>query len=271
MASALRFAANLGWLFTELEFVRRFEAAARAGLEAVEIADPYHWPADQLRTWLDDADLQLVLVNSPMGATGDLDQWGSACLPTSITQFRSGVMQALDLAAELGVGLVHIPAGAAPRTLGLPQALEQYRANIAWAAGQATRYGVDIVIEPINRRTAPRFVLANLEAAAEVIAAIDSDHVGLLFDFFHVQMTQGNLIENFRTYQHLIKHVQIADVPGRHEPGTGEINYSMVFRALERLDYDGWIGCEYRPRLTSDEGLQWLRRRRESSKSTTVS
>lgn len=257
--SALRFAANLGWLFTELPFEQRFEAAARAGFSAVELPIPYDHTAHQIRDWTREAGLPLVLINAPVGPADTPLKWGYACLPDQITAFRASVERGLDYAAGLDAPLLHILGGVAPADLSLDQALDQFHANIAWAADQAAGSGVRLVLEPINRRTAPRFVLANLASAVEIINAVGAHRVGLLFDVFHVQSTEGNLIENFQTQRELISHIQIADLPGRHEPGTGEINYTNLLGAVQSSGYSGWVGCEYHPRGSTVDGLGWLK------------
>lgn len=256
----LRFDANLQWLFTELPFEQRFEAAARAGFAAVEYANPYDHTPGRLRRWLADAGLRQVLINTPMGKQGTPGERGYACLPGEVATFRAGVLKALDYATALDAPLVHVVGGVVPDGISLQRGFAQYVANIAWAAEQAQGTNVQLVLEVQNKRDAPRFVLADQEQAAAVVRAVDSDRVRLLMDFYHLQIDEGNLIETYRRHQPIVRHLQVADVPARNEPGSGEINYQNVFAAVARSGYDGWIGCEYQPAADTMSGLAWLSR-----------
>ncbi len=258
MSATLRFAANVGWLFTELPLEQRFEAAAQAGFKAVEFANPYPDSIDQVRRWLTGAGLELLLINSPMGEPGTPTRWGSACLPDQDTQFRRGVLQALEYATGLGAPFVHVPGGAVPEGSSLAEGLAHYETNIAWATEQAAACGVRILLEAINRQTAPRFVVDGLPTTAEVIQSVGGDHVGLLFDAFHAQLTEPDLVDSYRAHEHLTHYVQVADSPGRHEPGTGSMDFAGLWAALRANDYQGWIGCEYHPQGATMDGLGWL-------------
>ncbi|QFU88443.1 hydroxypyruvate isomerase family protein [Amycolatopsis sp. YIM 10] len=233
----MRFAANLKWLFAELPFERRFDAAAAAGFTGVECPSPYSVPAAELKRRLDDAGLTQVLINTP----------GIACAPDRTTEFRDGFHQALDYATELNCGLVHVLAGARPDGVGHDRAFAQFATNIAWAAERSRDTGVRLVLEAQNKRDSPGFVLASQAQAAAVAEAAGHDHVGLLFDVYHVQLDERDLVNRLRAFLPRIFHLQLADPPSRTEPGTGEIGWPVLFATLREAGYDGWIGCEYRP------------------------
>jgi hydroxypyruvate isomerase len=254
-----RFCANLGFLFAELPFLDRFAAAAKAGFTGVEFAAPYDYPAAELRARLADNGLAQVLINSPAGnrAAGER---GFACLPGRQKTFRDGLAQALDYAAALDCRLVHVMAGVPPKDLARETALALYAQNLAWAGERALAAGVKLVIEPLNPRDAPGYLLATQEEGAAIVAAIGHDRVGLQFDIYHCQTAQGDVTRRLEKLMGVIDHMQLADVPGRHEPGTGEIGWEFVFRRIDELGYQGWIGCEYAPAGDTLEGLAWRRR-----------
>jgi hydroxypyruvate isomerase len=254
-----RFCANLGFLFAELPFLERFEAAAGAGFTAVEYATPYDWPAAELCTRLRDAGLTQVLINSPVG-NREAGERGIACVPGRTAAFRDGVLQALDYAAALNCGLIHLMAGVPPQGVARDTALALYAANLAWAAEQALAAGVRLVVEPLNPRDAPGYLLAAQEQGAAIVAAIGRDRLGLQFDIYHCQTAQGDVSRRLEALMPVIDHMQLADVPGRHEPGTGEIGWEFLFRRIDELGYAGWIGCEYNPAGDTLEGLAWRRR-----------
>ncbi len=251
----LRFCANLKWLFTELPFLDRFDAAARAGFRAVEYASPYEYPAAQIRSRLRACDLQQVLFNTPAGGGS-----GMACIPSRRDEFRDGLRKALDYASALDCGLVHLMAGIAPSGLNRDAAAAAYATNVAWAAELASAAGVKLVLESINQRDVPGFFLRTQEEGAAVIEAVGGDRVGLQFDIYHCQVAQGDVTRRLETLMPVIAHIQIADAPGRNEPGTGEIAWDYVFRRIDELGYVGWIGCEYRPATDTVGGLSWRRR-----------
>ena len=254
-----RFSANLGFLFPDIPFLERFDAAARAGFAAVEYASPYDHPAPELRARLKAVGLTQVLINSPAGnrAAGER---GMACLPGRETAFRDGVGQALDYAVALDCKLVHVMAGVPPEDVAWDTAAALYAANLAWAAEKALAAGVRLVIEPLNPRDAPGYLLRTQEQGAAIVAAIGHDRLGLQFDIYHCQTAQGDVTTRLAALLPAIDHMQLADVPGRHEPGTGEIGWEFVFRRIDELDYAGWIGCEYTPIGDTVAGLAWRQR-----------
>ncbi|HXH36388.1 MAG TPA: TIM barrel protein [Plantibacter sp.] len=256
----IRLAANLKWLFTELPFEQRFDAAAESGFTGVEFASPYALPANRVRELLDAAGLEQVIINTPAGLPGSPTIMGAASVPGAQEEFRAGVLIALEYASILGAPVVHTMAGLRPDDVDPDVAFATYVANIGWAAEQARSAGVRLALEAINKRDQPRFALASMETAAAVAEAVDPTTVGVLFDFYHAQVDRGNVLERYERLLPNIVHVQVADNPGRGEPGTGEIAYDRVLARIAVSDYDGWIGCEYGPVTDTRAGLSWVER-----------
>jgi hydroxypyruvate isomerase len=251
-----RFCANLTMMFNEVPFLDRFEAAAKAGFTAVEFLFPYDFPATDIRARLDANGLQQILFNMPPGdwAAGER---GTASLPGRQAEFRTGVEKALEYAAALGTQRLHLMAGVPPAGIRAGVAANLFAVNLAWAAERAHAAGVMIVIEPINHRDMPGFLLNTTGQAAGIVEAVGSDRVRILFDVYHCQVTEGDVTSRMKALLPLIGHVQIADVPARNEPGTGEIGWDYVFRHMDAIGYDGWVGCEYRPAAGTVAGLGW--------------
>lgn len=254
-----RFAANLSMMFNEVPFLERFAAARAAGFEGVEFLFPYEFPAAELRRRLTDNGLTQALFNMPPGDWANGER-GLASLPGRQREFRESVRLALDYAAALDCRLVHCMAGIVPQGLSPVTAASLYAANLAWAGEQAKQAGVRLAIEPINHRDMPRYHLHTQAQGAAVIEAIGRDRIGLQFDLYHCQTAEGDVTRRMEAHLPLIAHMQIADVPDRHEPGTGEIGWPFVFRRIDELGYEGWVGCEYRPAAGTVEGLDWRRR-----------
>jgi hydroxypyruvate isomerase len=256
-----RFAANLSMMFTEVPFLDRFGAAAKAGFKAVEFLFPYEHPAAEIRRRLDDGGLQVVLFNMPPGnwAAGER---GIAALPGRAAEFSDGVLRALEYADALGCKLLHAMAGIPPEGTQPLTAASLFAVNLAHACDKAHAAGVKVVIEPINHRDMPRYHLNTAEQAAAIIAAIGPDRLGLQYDIYHTQITQGDITRRIEGLLPLIAHMQAADVPGRNEPGTGEIGWQYVFDRIDALGYAGWIGLEYRPAGETVAGLDWRERYR---------
>lgn len=254
-----RFAANLSMMFNEVPFLDRFAAARKAGFEGVEFLFPYEFPAAELRARLKNEGLTQVLFNMPPGdwARGER---GLASLPGRQAEFRAAVSQALDYAAALECKLVHCMAGIPAADVAPVTAAALFAANLAWAAEQARAAGVKLVIEPINHRDMPGYFLNTQAQGAAVVEAIGRDRLGLQFDVYHVQVTEGDITKRMERYMPIIAHMQIADVPARNEPGTGEIGWSYVFKRMDELGYQGWVGCEYRPAGDTVAGLDWRQR-----------
>ncbi|SDL18930.1 hydroxypyruvate isomerase [Glycomyces sambucus] len=255
----LRFDANLKWLFTEHAFEDRFAAAANAGFTAVEYPSPYEYEPARLARLLTDNGLEQILVNTPMGPAGSPTRQGLACLPDAVGEYRDGVLRGLEYATALGAPFLHVVGGIVPDGVTRDRAFARYTANIAWAADQAAGTGVRLLLEAQNKRDAPGFVLETQDQAAAVVEAVGPDRAGLLLDFYHAQIDEGDLIRTYQRLQHLVLHLQIADPPSRHEPGTGEIGWRALFSAIAESGYTGWIGCEYRPRNETVPGLAWMK------------
>lgn len=256
----LQFSANVKWLFTEAQLLDRFDAAARAGFTAVEYPTPYEQPVATLAARLQQCGLQMVLINTPAGDKARGEQSGLACLPDRRDAFRADLLQGLDYAAGLGCPLLHLQAGILPDAISRDRGWATYLANVVWAADQASAAGIRLVLEPINQIDIPGFLLRTQEAAAAVIEAVGPDRVGLQFDIYHCQVEQGSVSRRLQTLMPIIHHIQVADSPGRHEPGTGEIAWEHMFDLLRRLGYTGWIGCEYTPGGDTVAGLGWRER-----------
>jgi hydroxypyruvate isomerase len=251
-----RLAANLSMMFNEVPFLDRFAAARKARFDAVEFLFPYEHPAAELRKRLDGEGLTQALFNMPPGNWGKGER-GIASLPGRQAEFRDSVKQALDYAGALRCNLVHCMAGIVPADVSQVTAASVYAANLAWATEQAHAVGVRLVIEPINHRDMPGYFLHTEAQGAAVVAAIGSDRLGLQFDVYHCQTTEGDITKRMEQFMPVIGHIQIADVPARNEPGTGEIGWRFVFRRMDELGYPGWVGCEYRPAGDTVAGLKW--------------
>jgi hydroxypyruvate isomerase len=254
-----RFAANLSMMFNEVAFLDRFAAARAAGFEGVEFLFPYDYPAADLRGRLSGEGLTQVLFNMPPGDWANGER-GLACVPGRQVEFRETVKKALDYAAALDCRQVHCMAGILPAGVSMTTATAVYAANLAWASEQAKPAGVRLVIEPINHRDMPGYFLNTQAQGAAIIDAIGSDRIGLQFDIYHVQISEGDITKRMEQHMPVIAHMQIADVPDRHEPGTGEIGWAYVFRRIDELGYQGWVGCEYRPAGDTVAGLGWRER-----------
>lgn len=251
-----QFAANLSMLFTEASFLDRFALARDAGFDAVEFLFPYACEAEQIAERLRRHRLKLVLFNLPPGDWGNGER-GMACDPRRSDEFRAGVQLALEYATELGVPYVHCMAGITPPGLAPERARETLIEQLRYAADQFQPHGIGVLIEPINTYDMPGYFLNRSRQAVDILAACARPNLFLQYDIYHMQRMEGELSNTIRAHLPLIRHMQLADTPGRHEPGTGEINYRHLFRLIDELGYDGWIGCEYRPRDGTLAGLGW--------------
>jgi hydroxypyruvate isomerase len=252
-----RFCANLSMLFTELPFLDRFEAAAKAGFAGVEYLFPYEYEPDEILDRLKANGLTQVLFNMPAGdwAAGER---GLAALPDRAGEFREGVAKAARYAGALGTSSVHCMAGILPPGIDAASARHTYVENLRFAAEAFSDLSANVLIEPINTRDMPGYFLTHTRQAMDVIAEVGAGNVRLQYDCYHMQIMEGDLTPTIERLLPSIAHIQIADTPGRNEPGTGEINYPFIFAHLDRIGYAGWIGCEYRPRGTTADGLGWL-------------
>jgi len=252
-----RFAANISMMFNELPFLDRFAAARAAGFEAVEFLFPYEHPAAEIAARLRDHGLAQVLFNAPPGDWNQGER-GMACLPHRRAEFRDGIRRALDYATALSCPRLHVMAGLTPAGVARDTLLATYAANLDWAAEECMKAGVKPIIEPINHRDIPGFFLNRTSEAVAMIEAIGPERLGLQFDLYHCQITEGDVSRRAAELLPYIAHMQVADTPGRHEPGTGEVNWPFVFAAIDASGYHGWIGCEYRPKGETVAGLGWL-------------
>ncbi len=252
-----RFAANLSMLFTEVDFLDRFAAAARAGFRAVEYLFPYPYPAEALVERLGRHRLEQVLHNLPAGdwVAGER---GIACLPGRIGEFRDGVGQAVEYARALGCPRVNCLAGIAPAGVAPDVLRETLVSNLRFAARELERVGVELLVEAINTRDIPGFFLCRTSQGLSILDEVGSPNVKLQYDAYHMQVMEGDLARTVEAHLARIGHIQIADNPGRHEPGTGEIHYPFLFGHLDRIGYRGWVGCEYKPATTTEAGLGWF-------------
>ena len=252
-----KFAANLTMLFTEEPFIDRFEAAAKAGFKAVEFLFPYAHTAQQVRNAALDAGVQIVLHNLPAG-DWDAGERGIACLPDRVNEFREGVGKAIEYATALGVTQVNCLAGKAPAGADPAVLRATFVENLRYAAGQLGAHGIRLLIEPINTFDIPGFYLHGTAQALALMDEVGSDNLFLQYDIYHMQRMEGELAATIQKHLPRIGHIQLADNPGRNEPGTGEINYVFLFQHLDRIGYTGHIGCEYKPKTTTTAGLGWL-------------
>ncbi|MDM5178262.1 hydroxypyruvate isomerase [Massilia sp. DJPM01] len=251
-----KFCANLSLMFTEVSFLDRFGAARANGFDGVEFLFPYAFDAHQIGERLARHGLQLVLHNLPAG-DWEAGERGLACDPGRIGQFQDSVALARDYAIALGVGRLHCLAGKLPPAVTRERAHDTYIANLRFAAAQLAAHGIDLLIEPINTLDMPGYFLTGSAQAAAVIAECGAPNLFMQYDIYHMQRMEGELANTLRARLPLIRHIQAADNPGRHEPGTGEINYRYLFALLDELGYDGWVGCEYHPRGGTVAGLDW--------------
>ncbi|SFU29081.1 hydroxypyruvate isomerase [Paenacidovorax caeni] len=251
-----RFSANLSMLFTEVPFLDRFERAAQAGFEAVEFMFPYAHSPQEIKARLDATGLKAVLHNLPAGDWEGGDR-GIACDPARVAEFRAGVARGVAYATTLGVPQLNCLAGKAP--VGADDALlrRTFVDNLRFAAAALHQAGLRLLVEPINRYDIPGFYLQRTAQALSVLDEVGAPNAFVQYDIYHAQRTEGELAATLAQHLARIGHIQIADNPGRHEPGSGEINYRFLFQHLDRIGYQGWVGAEYRPASTTEAGLGW--------------
>lgn len=252
-----RFAANLSMLFTERPFLDRFAAAAQAGFAAVECQFPYDWPVEAIREQLDACGLPLVLHNLPAGDWSGGER-GIACLPGREVEFRAGVVRAVDYAGVLGVPRLNCLAGLRPAEAVDTALRRTLVANLRHAAAVLADAGMDLLIEPINDRDMPGFWLSRWPVALELIEAVGATNLKLQFDAYHVAAMGESPLAALRACIDHVGHIQVADHPGRHEPGTGAIDCAALFAGIDALGYGGHVGAEYLPATTTESGLDWL-------------
>ncbi|WP_027856077.1 hydroxypyruvate isomerase [Marinobacterium jannaschii] len=252
-----RFAANLSMLFTEMPMAQRFSAAATAGFRQVELQFPYELTADELDTLLTENQLRLLQINLPAGNWAGGER-GIACHPDRTEEFRRGVEQALSYAKRLGIRQINCLSGIRPEAVTDALAAETFISNISFAADRLNEHGIALQIEAINTQDIPGFYLNNSTQAFDIIDRCGRDNLYFQYDVYHMQIMEGNLITRLRANLDKVSHIQIADVPGRHEPGTGEINFPNLFKALDAMGYSGAVSLEYIPEHGTLSSLGWL-------------
>jgi len=254
-----RFCANLSFLYPDQPFLERFAAAAADGFRAVEYLSPEEHPAAEIKVRLDAQGLEQVLFNAAIGDYAGGER-GLASLPGREDDFRRGIARALEYARVLGNRRIHVMAGLAVPGLARERQRETFVANLAYAAREAATAGITLLIEPINPRDMPGYFLTRQDEAHALVREVGAANLQVQMDLYHCQVVEGDLATKIRQYLPGVGHVQVAGVPGRNEPDTGEIHYPFLFALLDELGYEGWIGCEYRPRAGTSEGLGWARK-----------
>jgi hydroxypyruvate isomerase len=250
-----RFAANLTTMFTEIDISRRFDAASEVGFRAVELLSPYSSDIRDLRGWLSAAGVEMILLNTSPG-NGAAGERGLAAVPGREDDFKATFDQALTYATGLDVGMIHVMAGIAGDD-GVAAADAKFVENLAWASSLARPEGIRLMIEPLNTRDVPGYLLTSSDHAARLLTELGDDNVRMQYDFYHMQVMEGDLGMTMKRRLDLIGHMQFSSVPGRNEPQYGEINLSHLFDLVDQLGYRGWMGCEYRPKTSTLEGLSW--------------
>ena len=253
-----KFAANLSMMFQEFEPAERFGAAREAGFRAVEYLAPYRHPIADLRHWLAEAGIELVLINSPSG-NPEAGERGLAALPGREADFRASLDLAMDYATALGVPMVHLMAGVVAAGDSREAYEATFVANLRRAAEVAKARGASLLLEALNTRDAPGYLHTTTAQSRALIEASGSDNVFLQYDLYHMQIMQGDLVGGLQRHFDLIRHIQFSSVPGRHEPQYGEVNLPFVFDAIDAAGYSGWVGCEYRPKAGTLEGISWAK------------
>jgi hydroxypyruvate isomerase len=252
-----KFNANLTMLFNEVDFLDRFDAAAKAGFKGVEYLFPYPYAKEQLAERLARNRLVQVLHNLPAGDWAKGER-GIACLPDRVGEFQDGVGKAIEYASTLQCTQINCLAGIAPASVDPAKLRETLVRNLQFAASKLGEAGIRLLIEPCNTRDIPGFFLNRSQQALDIIGEVGSANLFLQYDIYHMQIMEGDLAPTIQRNLGSIRHMQLADNPGRNEPGTGEINYPFLFQFIDKLGYDGWIGCEYKPRGATVEGLGWV-------------
>ena len=254
----LKFSANLTWMFNEVDFLSRFERASRAGFKGVECLFPYGWKKELLAEQLDKYKIEQVLLNLPAGDWGAGER-GVACLPQRVGEFQEGVGLAIEYAKALNCSRMNCLVGLTPDGLPAEKVRQALVENLRFAATALGKEGIRLLVEPLNTQDNPGFYLAHTQDALQLFKEVNHPNLWLQYDIYHMQVMEGNLTKTILDNLALIAHMQLADNPGRHEPGTGEINYANLFRFIDEAGYDGWIGCEYKPAGVTEDGLGWVK------------
>ena len=254
----LKFCANLTMMFNEVDFLGRFERASRAGFKGVEFLFPYEWAKETLVEELDKHGLEQVLHNLPAGnwAAGER---GIACLPERVGEFQDGVGLAIEYAKALRCPRLNCIAGIIPKDVPAEKVRQTIVDNLRFAANALEKEGITLLVEALNSQDIPGFCLTHTQDVLQLIEEVNQPNLWLQYDIYHMQIMEGNLTRTISDNLTRIAHIQFGDNPGRHEPGTGEINFSNLFHFIDKAGYNGWIGCEYKPAGITEDGLEWIR------------
>jgi hydroxypyruvate isomerase len=253
-----QFAANLTMLFNEVPFMERLEKAAKSGFQAVEFLFPYAFSAEDIKQKLEQNKLKLVLHNLPAG-DWDAGERGIACLPDRVAEFQESVAKAIKYAKALDVKQLNCLAGKIPDGADIELLHKTFISNLRYAADALKEVNIKLLIEPINTFDIPGFYLSRTQQALNILNEVGSDNLFIQYDIYHAQRMEGELCKTIETNLSKIAHIQLADNPGRNEPGTGEINYPHLFQFIDSIGYRGWIGCEYKPASNTEAGLGWIK------------
>jgi len=253
-----KFSANLTMLFTDVDFLKRFERAARAGFTAIEYLFPYPWDKNQLVNELAKYSLQQVLHNLPAG-DWQAGERGIACLPGREREFQDGVGRAIEYAKALKCPRLNCLVGKTPAGVAPQKVRQTLVSNLRFAAAALEKEGIRLLVEALNSRDAPGFYLVRTQDVLQLIQEVNHPNIYIQYDVYHMQVMEGNLTKTMQENLARIAHIQIADNPGRNEPGTGEINFTNLFRFIDEMKYEGWIGCEYNPAGKTEDGLGWVK------------
>ena len=252
-----KFAANITTMFQEYDPLDRFDSAAEAGFKAVEILSPYNWSYEQLRNCLSHSELELILINTKPGVDDEATV-GLAAIPGRQDDFKKLFLEALGYAATLGASMIHTLAGVVAH-VEERKAEDTFLRNISWAAEQAAEHEINIMLEPLNQQDVPGYFYTSSQQVVDVIHTLNLKNVKLQYDFYHMQIVEGNLAANVAKHLNDIGHIQFSSVPGRFEPQYGEVNLTYLFNHLDEIGYNGWIGCEYKAKHSTAEGLSWAK------------
>ncbi len=254
----LKFSANLTMMFNEVDFLGRFERASKAGFKGVEFLFPYEWERQELAEKLDKHGLEQVLYNLPAG-NWSAGERGIACLPRRVGEFQEGVGLAIEYAKALRCPRLNCIAGITPKDVPAEKVRQAMVDNLRFAATALEKEGIRLLVEPLNNQDIPEFYLVHTQDALRLLVEVNHPNLWLQYDIYHMQIMEGNLTRTIVDNLARIAHIQLGDNPGRHEPGTGEINYANLLRFIDEAGYDGWIGCEYKPAGVTEDGLEWVR------------
>jgi len=252
-----KIAANLSMMFTEVPFLDRFAAAADSGFKAVEFLFPYEYEPDEVFSRSKAAGVQIILFNMPPGSWAAGER-GIACIPGREEEFRAGVEKAVRYARVLGTPRLHAMAGIPPKDADLDTCRKTLVENLKYAAEQLEPHGITLLLEAINTRDMPGFIVSTQEDLYSICERVHAPNLKMQIDLYHAQVMEGDLATKLRRYVAHCGHIQIAGCPERHEPDSGEIRYEYLFDLLDEIEYDGWIGCEYRPASNTVDGLGWM-------------